>query len=426
MSNEYNNTPVEENPGGSTGLGREAKIGVSVIAILAIVLGVVVVMRLSRSGSEEKIATTTTPGDAKKAANPDRKNNTLLKNNRTKQFGSASPTIVSARAASTTPPKTKAGNLNRQKFASNYTRKNQNTRSGASPGLPPRFAPDPPRPPHPDRSYRYASDSTVQNADNNTRLVIPGDDSSGYSLAEPTPPVPAYRDYSRYRSSQASPSQTGSSHAASNPYSTPAMPVGQYDTRQYGRDASSRSYNPVNTRRSRSASLYGNPPPRRGDGKYEVQPNDSYWTISETLYGTGAYFKALARHNRGTDHGDDQLQPGELILAPEVAALEKSYPDLCPKPNHREAMIRQSQASTVSTQNHYRSGRSYTVVEGDTLFNIARYELGKASRWAEIYDLNRDVLGKDFHYLTPGAQLVMPEGEKSDVIAEPRSNVYRR
>ena len=94
------------------------------------------------------------------------------------------------------------------------------------------------------------------------------------------------------------------------------MPVGQYDTRQYGRDASSRSYNPVNTRRSRSASLYGNPPPRRGDGKYEVQPNDSYWTISETLYGTGAYFKALARHNRGTDHGDDQLQPGELIWPP--------------------------------------------------------------------------------------------------------------
>ena len=91
-------------------------------------------------------------------------------------------------------------------------------------------------------------------------------------------------------------------------------------------------------------------------------------------------------------------------------------------------MIRQSQsrASTVSTRNHYRGGRTYTVVEGDTLFNIARYELGKASRWAEIYDLNRDVLGKDFHYLTPGAQLVMPEGKKTDVIAEPRSNVYRR
>ena len=48
-----------------------------------------------------------------------------------------------------------------------------------------------------------------------------------------------------------------------------------------------------------SASSFNNPPPQRSDGKYEVQPNDSYWTISERLYGTGAYFKALTQHNRG-------------------------------------------------------------------------------------------------------------------------------
>ena len=50
----------------------------------------------------------------------------------------------------------------------------------------------------------------------------------------------------------------------------------------------------------------------------------------------------------------------------------------------------------------------YVVEEGDTLFDIARYELGKASRWADIYNLNRDVLGKDYNYLTPGMQLVLP------------------
>ena len=38
------------------------------------------------------------------------------------------------------------------------------------------------------------------------------------------------------------------------------------------------------------------------------------------------------------------------------------------------------------------------MAEGDTLFNIARYELGKASRWVEIYEFNRDLLGKDFNY----------------------------
>ena len=76
-----------------------------------------------------------------------------------------------------------------------------------------------------------------------------------------------------------------------------------------------------------------------------------------------------------------------------------------------------------------RGGRTYTVAEGDTLFNIARYELGKASRWAEIYELNRDVLGKDFNYLIPGTQLAMPESEKrekSDVTAQPPGNSFRR
>ncbi len=169
-------------------------------------------------------------------------------------------------------------------------------------------------------------------------------------------------------------------------------------------------------------------PARRDDGKYEVQPNDNYWTISEKLYGTGAYFKALAHHNNNAGTEDDRLKPGELILAPPLAELEKSYPGLCPRASRREAQQSQSQSrvSAVGLRSSGRGGRTYTVVEGDTLFNIARYELGKASRWAEIYDLNRDVLGKDFNYLTPGTPLTLPEGQKSDVIAQPPSDSYRR
>ena len=53
-------------------------------------------------------------------------------------------------------------------------------------------------------------------------------------------------------------------------------------------------------------------------------------------------------------------------------------------------------------------GRTYVVQEGDTLSSIARNELGKVSRWAEIYQLNREALGKDYDYLTPGMRLVLP------------------
>ncbi len=49
--------------------------------------------------------------------------------------------------------------------------------------------------------------------------------------------------------------------------------------------------------------------------------------------------------------------------------------------------------------------------EGDTLSSIARNELGKVSRWAEIYQLNREALGRDYDYLTPGMRLLLPPRE---------------
>jgi nucleoid-associated protein YgaU len=144
----------------------------------------------------------------------------------------------------------------------------------------------------------------------------------------------------------------------------------------------------------------------RSDGTYEVQPLDSFWTISEALYGTGAYFKALAEHNRGKGHQQESLKIGELISAPPAEELQQKYPELCPKPRHRETLARQ--ALPVGTRHPLGGGRKYIVTEGDTLFDIARYELGKASRWVEIYELNREVLGKDVDYLIPGTELVLP------------------
>ena len=36
----------------------------------------------------------------------------------------------------------------------------------------------------------------------------------------------------------------------------------------------------------------------RDDGTYKIQPNDTYWAISEKVYGTGGYFRALVELNR--------------------------------------------------------------------------------------------------------------------------------
>ena len=56
-----------------------------------------------------------------------------------------------------------------------------------------------------------------------------------------------------------------------------------------------------------------------------------------------------------------------------------------------------------------RGGRTYEVQKGDTLFDIARYELGQASRWIDIYKLNQHLLTDDFNFIKPGMKLILPE-----------------
>ena len=155
------------------------------------------------------------------------------------------------------------------------------------------------------------------------------------------------------------------------------------------------------------------------DGTYVIQPNDSYWAISRNLYGTGAYFKALAEHNRAKYAQEDQLRVGDTIAAPDPAELEQKYPDLCPNPRRREA-ARQRASTVTNVSSRYAGERVYTVAEGDTLYDIARYQLGKGARWPEIYELNRESLQDNFDYLTPGLKLVMPDTRTDAVTRRPR------
>jgi nucleoid-associated protein YgaU len=160
---------------------------------------------------------------------------------------------------------------------------------------------------------------------------------------------------------------------------------------------------------------------------YVVEPNDNFWRISQKVYGTGAYFKALEEHNRRQYGNRALVNVGDVVSVPSLAVLRENYPDLCPKPRNVPADRRETSLASSSVRGG-RGGRTYTVAEGDTLFDIARQELGKASRWAEIYRLNRDQLGEDFNYLSPGMQLLLPErGDSADPIASrPARDRYRR
>ena len=157
------------------------------------------------------------------------------------------------------------------------------------------------------------------------------------------------------------------------------------------------------------------------NGTYEVQPNDSYWLISKRIYGSGSYFKALAEHNRKEYPVAGQLRVGDIVSTPSLAELVDEYPDFCPSAKRRETLKKRSDVISVSVQ--YGGGSTYKVQDGDTLYDIARYELGDASRWVEIYQLNRNVLQGDFDYLTPGMNLAMP-CEAADSITQ-RPSLYQ-
>ena len=50
----------------------------------------------------------------------------------------------------------------------------------------------------------------------------------------------------------------------------------------------------------------------------------------------------------------------------------------------------------------------YVVQQGDTLFSIATAQLGDGSKWPEIYDLNKAVIGNNPALILPGQQLTIP------------------
>ena len=115
------------------------------------------------------------------------------------------------------------------------------------------------------------------------------------------------------------------------------------------------------------------------DGKYTAQPNDNFYTISRKVYGAGAYFRALAKFNADKYPTASQIRIGDIVQTPPVDTLEGRYPELCPKPEHRDAAKKRSQALAKRS---LAGRRIYVVQEGDNLFDIARFELGARARVA--------------------------------------------
>ncbi len=164
--------------------------------------------------------------------------------------------------------------------------------------------------------------------------------------------------------------------------------------------------------------------------EWVVTRSDSFWSISQAVYDSGRYFSALARYNADRVQDPTRLALGTRLRVPPPEVLEAEFPQLfVPQASSESSIVPtagESRRKSPPTGGLFLNGDHqpiYRVAEDDTLSEIARRHLGRASRWQEIFDLNRDRL-KSPQDLTIGTILRLP-ADASQVALPPTASSRR-
>jgi len=159
---------------------------------------------------------------------------------------------------------------------------------------------------------------------------------------------------------------------------------------------------------------------------YVVQQGDNFWDISRKQYGAGRYYKALATYNQRRIPDPRRLRIGMKVLVPATQALEASFPSLCPWRTAKPVSGNEIVNSSDRTPGFFTNADGtplYRVGTEDTLTAIVKNHLGRASRWVQVYALNRDTIS-DPAKLKIGTVLQLPS-DASRVQRVRRSQDFR-
>jgi nucleoid-associated protein YgaU len=140
---------------------------------------------------------------------------------------------------------------------------------------------------------------------------------------------------------------------------------------------------------------------------YTWKAGDTFPALAQRFYGDPSRLATLKRLNEGRS----EVQPGERVLIPIFdldAAQPAAQPAAVPAVASKETPSAAVPAAAGKTEPAKPSGaRTHVVKEGESLWKIAKQELGSGARWNEIYTANRDVLSSP-EALHTGQKLRIP------------------
>lgn len=120
---------------------------------------------------------------------------------------------------------------------------------------------------------------------------------------------------------------------------------------------------------------------------YVVQEGDTLWDLAERTYSSGYNFVDIAQSN-------SIINPDYIVVGQEV-----KLPSVQPK----ESTVGQVNGGAAMTRAEGAIPATYTVTEGDTLWDIAGTQYNDSYQWVKIAQLNPSVINPDV--IVPGQVL---------------------
>ncbi|MBN2593843.1 MAG: LysM peptidoglycan-binding domain-containing protein, partial [Sedimentisphaerales bacterium] len=148
---------------------------------------------------------------------------------------------------------------------------------------------------------------------------------------------------------------------------------------------------------------------------YVVTKGDNLAVIAKKFYGeelgnTRANIDILFKANTTTLESPDKIKVGQKLIIPLVPDLTQSAPQPANVfPKSLVETVPANKVDRIPPRNALIrvSDRYYVAKDGDSLWSIAAKELGKGTRYNEIFTLNSDIM-KDPGNVVPGMRLKMP------------------